>query len=228
MPGATCGATFQAGEGATMTRILVADDHEVVRRGVRKLLQSRPGWEVCGEASNGDETVAAAELQHPDVVILDVMMPGLAGIAAARAIRARVPHAEVLVFTMHETDELLADALASGAQGYVLKSDPSRQLLAAVEALSHHAPYVTPSVSDAYARRARRSANPGGHLLLTSREREVVQLLALGQPNRKVAISLGISVKTVESHRANVMRKLELGSIVDLVRYAVRNRLVDA
>jgi DNA-binding NarL/FixJ family response regulator len=209
-----------------MVRILVADDHEVVRRGVRRLLQCRPGWEVCCEASNGDDAVAAAELHHPDVVILDVMMPGLAGIAAARAIRARLPRTEVLVFTMHETDELLADALASGAQGYVLKSDPSRQLLAAVEALTHHAPYVTPSVSDGYWSRGRRHGSQGP-LLLTSREREVVQLLARGHPNREVASTLGISVKTVETHRANVMRKLELGSIADLVRYAVRNRLVE-
>ncbi len=212
-----------------MIRIVVADDHEVVRRGVRKLLQIRPGWEVCGEASNADDAVAQAELHHPDVVILDVMMPGRVGIAAARTIRTRLPSTEVLVFTMHETDELLADALASGAQGYVLKSDPSRQLFAAVEAVARHSRFVTPSLSDAYAtHHGRRGASGDGPLLLTSREREVVQLLAQGQPNRTVASTLGISVKTVESHRANVMRKLELGSIVDLVRYAVRNRLVEA
>jgi DNA-binding NarL/FixJ family response regulator len=214
-----------------MTRILLADDHEVVRTGVRRLLrQCRPGWEVCGEASSGEDAVKQAEQRHPDVVILDAVMPGLPGIVAARAIRARVPSAEVLLFTMHETDELLADALASGANGFVLKSDPSRQLLAAVEALARHAQYVTPSLSDAYAavrlRRCRSLDGPA--LLLTSREREVVRLLARGQPNREVANVLGISVKTVESHRANVMRKLELGSIVDLVRYAVRNRLVEA
>jgi len=158
------------------------------------------------------------------------VMPGLPGIVAARAIRARVPSAEILLFTMHETDELLADALASGANGFVLKSDPSRQLLAAVEALARHAQYVTPSLSDAYAaaRLRRCRSRDGPALLLTSRERDVVRLLARGQPNREVANALGISVKTVESHRANVMRKLELGSIVDLVRYAVRNRLVEA
>jgi DNA-binding NarL/FixJ family response regulator len=212
-----------------MTRILVADDHEVVRKGVRRLLQARPGWEVCGEASNGEEAVTAAELLHPDVVILDVTMPNLDGIGAVREIRARLPRTEVLVYTMHETEELLADALAGGAQSYVLKTDPSRLLLAAVEALARHMPFVSPSMSDAVARAsARRGARGARALLLTGREREVVRLLAHGRPNRQVASALGISVKTVESHRANVMKKLELRSIVDLVRYAVRNRLVEA
>jgi DNA-binding NarL/FixJ family response regulator len=212
-----------------MIRILVADDHEVVRRGVKNLLQTRPGWEVCGEAANGDDAVTAAEAHHPDIVILDVMMPGLTATAAAREIRARLPRTEVLVFTMHETEELLADALSSGAQGYVLKTDPSRQLLAAIEALARHAYFITPSLSDAFAHASSRRGARGAHaLLLTAREREVVRLLAHGQPNRQVATTLGISVKTVESHRANVMRKLDLRSLVDLVRYAVRNRLVDA
>ena len=212
-----------------MVRILVADDHEVVRRGVRKLLQCRPGWEVCGEASDGLEAVSEAERRKPDIVILDVTMPGLAAMVAARTIRSRLPQTEVLFFTMHETDELLAEALSSGAKGYVLKTDPSRQLLAAVEALARHAPFVTPSFADALVRvQGRKRTSRAGPLLLTSREREVVRLLARGQPNRMVATALGISVKTVESHRANLMRKLELRSIVDLVRYAVRNRIVEA
>jgi DNA-binding NarL/FixJ family response regulator len=212
-----------------MLRILVADDHEVVRRGVRGLLRSRPGWEVCAEASCGEEAVHAAEVHQPDIVILDVRMPGLTGIEAARAIHARAPRAEVLVFTMHGAEELLADALSSGAHGYVLKTDPSRQLLAAVEALARHARFVTPSIPDAFLQGAgRKVPAAGAPLLLTAREREVVRLLAHGYPNRRVACDLGISVKTVESHRANVMRKLELQSIVDLVRYAVRNRLVEA
>jgi DNA-binding NarL/FixJ family response regulator len=211
-----------------MTRILVADDHEVVRTGLRKLLEARAGWEVCGEAADGHAAVAEAERQRPDVVILDVMMPGLTGIAAARAIRTSLPRTEVLVFTMHGSDELLADAFASGAQGYVLKTDPSRQLIAAVEALARHAPFVTPSLSDALVDARRRPRGGRAGSLLTVREREVVRLLARGQASRQAAATLGISVKTVESHRANVMRKLELRSIVDLVRYAVRNRLVEA
>jgi DNA-binding NarL/FixJ family response regulator len=212
-----------------MIRIVVADDHEVVRRGVSRLLQSRPGWEVCGEAADGQEAVAEAELRRPDVVILDAVMPRLSGTAAARAIRSRLPLTEVLVFTMHEADELLADALSAGAKGYVLKSDPSRQLLAAVDALARHTPFITPTFSDAVVRaRGPRRAGRAGALLLTDREREVVRLLARGHPNRSVATALGISVKTVESHRANVMKKLELRSIVDLVRYAIRNQLVEA
>ncbi len=212
-----------------MIRILVADDHEIVRRGLRNLVQARPDWEVCAEVAGGDEAVEAAELHHPDIVILDVMMPGLTGILAARAIRTRSPRTEVLVFTMHEAEELLADALSSGAQGYVLKTDPARQLLSAIEALAHHRRFVTPSIPDAFVHcvGGRRSTS-GGPLLLTSREREVVRLLAEGHPNRQIAVELGISVKTVESHRANVMRKLELGSLADLVRYAIRNRLVEA
>jgi DNA-binding NarL/FixJ family response regulator len=212
-----------------MVRILVADDHEVVRTGLKKLLQSRAGCEVCGEASDGEQAVNAAVALRPDIVVLDVMMPRLAGIAAARAIRARVPHAEVLIFTMHESDELIAEVLSCGAHGFVLKTDPSRQFLAAVDALARHSSFITPSVSDAHLGSRGHREGHGEHApLLTSREREVVQLLARGQPNRKVALALGISVKTVESHRANVMKKLELGSVVELVRYAVRNRLVEA
>jgi DNA-binding NarL/FixJ family response regulator len=210
-----------------MVRILVADDHEVVRRGLRDLLGARPGWEVCGEAADGDGAVATAELQRPDVVILDVSMPGRSGIEAASDIRRRLPRTEVLIFTVHDAEDLVAEALASGARGYVLKTDPSRQLLAAVEALAAHERFITPSMPDVVgAVDARRG--DGRRALLTAREREVVRLLSRGQSNREVASALGLSVKTVESHRAKAMRKLELRSLVGLVRYAVRNRLVDA
>jgi DNA-binding NarL/FixJ family response regulator len=213
--------------GAQMIRILVADDHDVVRRGLRNLFHSH-GWEVCCEAATGDEAVAAAEHWRPDVAVLDAMMPGLDGLAATRQIRARVPQTEVLIFTMHETEELVADVLSSGAHGYVLKTDPSRHLLAAVEALARHACFITPSISDALVGSlGGRRGGRGTRSPLTGREREVVRLLAHGRANRDVAGALGISVKTVESHRSNLMRKLELGSIVDLVRYAVRNRLVE-
>jgi DNA-binding NarL/FixJ family response regulator len=213
-----------------MTRILIVDDHDVVRRGLRGLLAARAGWEVCAEAGRGDEAVAQAEALRPDVAIVDAMMPGMDGLAATRSIRERAPGTEVCVFTMHETEELVSEVLAAGARGYVLKSDPSRHLLAAVEALARHGSFLTPSLSDAL---LSRSCRQSGHALagvspLTAREREVVRLLAQGRGNKEVAAALRISVKTVESHRANIMRKLELGSVVDLVRYAVRNRLVEA
>jgi DNA-binding NarL/FixJ family response regulator len=210
-----------------MIRILVADDHDIVRRGLRSLFHSR-GWEVCCEATTGEEAVAGAEWCRPDVAVLDAVMPGLDGLAATRRIRLRLPETEVLVFTMHETEELVADVLASGAHGYVLKTDPSRYLLAAVESLARHACFVTPTLSDSLVGAlGRRASGRGARGPLTNREREVVRLLAHGRANREVAGALGISVKTVESHRSNLMRKLELGSIVDLVRYAVRNRLVE-
>jgi DNA-binding NarL/FixJ family response regulator len=212
-----------------MVRILIADDHDVVRRGLKSLLSSQ-GWEVCGEAASGEEAISRAEASRPDVAILDAMMPGVDGIEATRRIRERLPGTEVLIFTMNETEQLVADVLAAGARGYVLKTDPSRHLLAAVEALARHGTFLTPSLSDSLVdaigrqgRRARGSRTP-----LTPREREIVRLLAAGRGSKAVAASLAISVKTVESHRANIMRKLELGTLVDLVRYAVRNRLVEA
>ncbi len=212
-----------------MIRIVVADDHDVVRMGLRNLLRSRPECDVCGEAATGDDAIAVTERLQPDVVVLDMVMPGTNGAAAVRAIRARAPRTEILVFTMHESEEVLAEALAAGARGCVLKTDPSRFLLTAIEALARHGSFLTPGISDALAPgRGRRHAHGDAPALLTGREREVVRLLAHGQPNRQVAGALGISVKTVESHRANVMRKLELHSIVDLVRYAVRNQLVQA
>jgi len=213
-----------------MTRILIVDDHDVVRRGLRGLLAAQAGWEVCAEAGSGDEAVAQAAAHRPHVAIVDAMMPGMDGLTATRRIRERAPDTEVCVFTMHETEELVSDVLAAGARGYVLKSDPSRLLLAAVEALARHCSFLTPSLSDALVSRfGRRSGRgPAGVSPLTTREREVVRLLAVGRGNKEIGSVLGISVKTVESHRANIMRKLELDTIVDLVRYAVRNRLVEA
>jgi DNA-binding NarL/FixJ family response regulator len=211
-----------------MVRILIADDHDVVRRGLRGFLTSQPAWEICAEAGNGREAADLAAAHRPDVAVLDALMPDMDGLAATRAIRARSPRTEVLVFTMYETEELVSGVLAAGARGYVLKTDPSRHLLAAVAALAQHATFLTPSLSDALVRRlGGRGGGVAGVSPLTSREREVVRLLAAGRANREVAAELRISVKTVESHRANVMRKLELATVVDLVRYAVRNRLVE-
>lgn len=213
-------------------RILVADDHEVVRRGVRGLVESRPDWIVCGEATNGREAVERAGRLAPDVVILDIAMPELNGLEAARRIHKAAPRTEVLILTMHRSEELVRQVLAAGARGYLLKSDAGRDLLAAVEAVADHRPFFTPRVAEQVVRgylageTAASERGPSEHEL-TAREREIVQLLAEGRSNKEIATRLDIQTKTVETHRANVMRKLDLHGLSDLVRYAIRNRIVE-
>ncbi len=212
-------------------RILVADDHEVVRRGVRGLVESRPDWIVCGEATNGREAVEQAGRLAPDVVILDIAMPELNGLEAARRIHKAAPRTEVLILTMHRSEELVRQVLAAGARGYLLKSDAGRDLLAAVDAVAGHRPFFTPRVGEQVVRGylADAAAPVRGHSdrELTGREREIVQLLAEGKSNKEIATRLGIQTKTVETHRANIMRKLGHHGLSDLVRYAIRNRLVE-
>ena len=210
-------------------RILIADDHEVVRRGIRVLLEAHPGWEVCAEAMDGREAVDKARQSSPDVVILDLGMPGLNGLEAARQIRKLLPSSEVLILTMHESEQVIQEVLAAGARGYVLKSDAGRDLVTAVEALSHHKTFFTSSVAEMVLRKfldGSPMAQPTEVSSLTPREREVVQLLAEGKGNKEVASILGISVKTAETHRTNIMRKLECHSLSDLVRYAIRNNII--
>jgi DNA-binding NarL/FixJ family response regulator len=213
-------------------RILIADDHEVVRRGMRVLLESHPDWEVVGETANGREAVELAAALAPDVVVLDIPMPGLNGLEATRRIRSAVPGAEVLVLTVHESEQVVREVLDAGARGYVLKSDAGHDLVAAVDALAHRRPFFTSTVAtmvlEGYlGRPAPASSGAPSGRRLTSRESEVVQLLAEGRSNKEVAETLGISVKTAEAHRSNVMRKLDLHSIGELVRYAVRNKMVE-
>jgi len=216
----------------TPVRILVADDHAVVRRGLRALLQAHTGWEVCGEAATGRETVEKVKQLKPDVVVLDISMPELNGLDAARKILKEAPQTEVLVLTMHSSEELASEVLRAGARGYVLKSDADTDLVTAVEALLQHKPFLSSNVTEfVLDRYLKDSSRPGEEQpprsQLTAREREIVQLLAEGKSNKQVAAALNISTKTVEAHRSNIMRKLDLHSVSDLVRYSIRHKMVE-
>ncbi len=212
-------------------RILVADDHEVVRKGLVALLQQQPNWEVCGEAGDGREAVEKTRELRPEVVILDIGMPSLNGLEATRQILKLNPQAKVLILTLHDSDQVVRDVLNAGARGFLLKSDAARDLVAAVEALRRDKTYFTSKVAamvlEGY---LKGGAGPApattGRNRLTPREREIVQLLAEGKSTKEVAVVLGLSVKTAETHRSNIMRKLQLHSVSDLVLYAVRNNIV--
>lgn len=211
--------------------ILVADDHEVVRRGIVALLEAQPGWTVCGQAVNGREAVEEAKRLKPEVVILDISMPELNGLEATRQILKVSPKTEVLIITAHASEQAAREVLAAGARGYVLKSDAGRDLVNAVESLCNHKPFFTRKVSEMVLEGYLGNRGPAEeeplHRRLTTREREVLQLLAEGKSNKEVAASLDISAKTAEAHRTNIMRKLDLHSMSDLVHYAIRNKLVE-
>jgi DNA-binding NarL/FixJ family response regulator len=210
-------------------RILIADDHSVVRAGLRALLESRHGWEVVAEASDGREAVDKATKLKPDVAVLDIGMPLLNGVEATRRIRTASPSTEILILTMHESDDLVHQVVQAGARGYILKDEADRVLLAAVDAARHHKPYfstrIAPTRHDDPHASASDSAKPA-RLRLTPREREILQLLAEGKSNKEVANLLGISVNTAEAHRANIMLKLNLHSLAELVHYAIRNQII--
>ena len=210
-------------------RILIADDHDVVRQGVRAVLEGQAGWVVCGEASTGREAVAKAIDLQPDVVVLDISMPELNGLEATRQIRRAVP-ARILILTVHESDQVVTEVLEAGAHGYVLKTDAGRTLVEATRALLRHQEFLTERVHMVAARGAgpRRAAAvtpaPGR---LTPREREVLQLLAESKSNKEIGVVLGVTTKTAETHRARILAKLDLHSMGELVRYAIRNRIVE-
>ena len=207
-------------------RILIADDHEVVRRGIRTMLETHTGWEVSGEAGDGREAVARARELKPDLVLLDIGMPNLNGIEAARQILADCPATHILILTMHYSSQVVREVLAVGARGFLLKSDAGRDLITAVEAVQQHQTFFTSQVTevvvDRYLNRDREEETSAKDRL-TPREREVVQLLAEGKTSKEVAVALNLSVKTAETHRTNIMRKLGLHSVVDLTLYALRN-----
>lgn len=212
-----------------MLRILLADDHDVVRRGLRDVLHEQPGWEVCGEATTGVQAVELAKKLAPDIAVLDVTMPLLNGLDATRQIRKTLPTVEVLIFTMHESEQLIRQVLAAGARGYVLKSDALRHIVFAIDALAHHKPFFSWKVSetmlDSFLRDAAGTSSTNLDPL-TPREREIVQLLAESKSSKDISSILGISLKTVETHRATIMRKLGAHSVVEIVHYAIRNKLV--
>jgi DNA-binding NarL/FixJ family response regulator len=214
-------------------RILVCDDHDIIRRGLKQLLTAHAGWEVCGEAKTGREAVTMAEQLKPDIVVMDLSMPDLNGLEAARRVRKALPRTEILILTLHFSDQLVRDIVEAGVRAYIMKSDADKDLVSAVEALSNHRSFFTSRAADMLLDGFRRpNAAPDPDTLLrsrlTSREREIVQLLAEGKSSKEVAVALGISVKTAETHRANIMRKLELHSVSELVRYAVRNQIIEA
>lgn len=210
-----------------MTRILIADDHEVVRSGLRSVIEAQPTWEVVAEAADGKEAIRKTIDLQPDVAILDYSLPLINGVEATRQIRARLTTVEILIFTMHDSEALFYDLLKAGARGYLLKSDAGRFLLNAIESLAAHKPFFTAKVSEALLDSYLTKQNTT-ESTLTSRERSVIQLIAEGHSNKQIANVLNISVKTVETHRAAAMRKLNLSSAAALVRYAVRNKIVEA
>ena len=210
-------------------RILIADDHEVVRRGIRALLEGHPGWEIIGEAEDGRGAVDRAKELKPDLVLIDIGMPKLNGLDAARQIVESCPLTRVLVLTIHDSEQVVRDVLAVGARGFLLKSDAGRDLVTAVAALQRHRTFFTTKVAelvlDGYLNPHREDEFVPKNRL-TPREREVVQLLAEGKTSKEMAVALDLSVKTVETHRTNIMRKLDLHSVADLTLYAVRNGIV--
>ncbi|HLZ92548.1 MAG TPA: response regulator transcription factor [Candidatus Acidoferrum sp.] len=215
-------------------RLLVADDHEIVRKGLRSLLEAQPGWQVTAEASDGREAVEKAKELRPDVTVLDIGMPSLNGLEATRQMLKNDARAKILILTMHESDPIIRDVLDAGARGYVLKTDASRDLVTAVNAVRSNKTFFTAKVAqmvlDGYLDQNPKKEKPteSPKMRLTPRQREIVQLLAEGKSSKEVAVQLGLSVKTAETHRANIMRRLDCHSVSELVRYAVRNNIIEA
>ncbi len=210
-------------------KIFVADDHELMRRGVRSLLEAEAGWKVVGEASNGQELLAKARQTKPDIVVIDIGMPLLNGLEACRRVKKTLPDTKVLILSMHDSEQMARAVLDAGALGYVTKADTARDLVLAIESLRRNKTFFTSRVDqmvlesflhDGTDKRKTSSER------LTSRQREIVQLLAEGKTNKEVASLLNVSVKTVETHRANIMKRLNCHSVSDLVVYAIRNDIV--
>ena len=214
-------------------RILIADDYLIAREGIRALIGRQARWEVCGSVENGIEAVEKASELKPDIVILDMTMPELNGLDAAVQIKRRVPNTEILMLSAHESDNLIRQAFDAGIKSYVLKSDAHHLLVEAIESLSRHKPYITAKVSEIlFSNVINRAESKGGDAgpgqrRLTARERQVVRLIAEGKSSKEIGDALGISLRTAENHRANIRRKLNLDSVAGVVRYAIRNNLIE-
>src|SRR5580692_3035302 len=209
-----------------MIRVLLADDHAMVRKGFRLILEAQPDMEIAGEAGNGRDAVELAEKLHPDVVVMDVAMPELNGIEATRRLAASSPHTRVLALSMHKDSVYVREILRAGARGYLLKDSIDTDLISAVRAVAKGEGYLSPAVSDAVLTDYRKHVTDPLDLL-TTREREVLQMIAEGKTNKEIATTLNLSVYTVEAHRGRVMEKLNLHSTGELVRFAVRSGLID-
>jgi DNA-binding NarL/FixJ family response regulator len=227
-------ATALARAWTAPVSLLIADDHEIVRKGLRTVLETHQGWTVAAEAIDGKDAVEKAKQVKPNVAIMDISMPSMNGLEAARQIIKHLPETRILILSIHDSDALIQRVLQSGARGYLLKSDATRDLVAAVEALLQNKTFFTPKVEqivlEGY---LGKNANKEGPYeidpsRLTARQREIVQLLAEGKSSKEVATALDISVKTADTHRANIMRRLGCHSITELVRYAVRNHIIEA
>lgn len=209
-------------------RVLIADDHDIVRRGLRSVVESRPGWEVVAETGDGREALTLAVSFKPDIAIIDYSMPMMNGAQLAHRIRAESPETQVLIFTMHENEAIMREALIAGARGFLVKSDADQQLYAALDALAHRKPFFTGQVSEELlALYLSRPTDAGELGLLTPREKEVIQLIAEGNSSRVVGEILNISTKTAEAHRSAAMKKLQINSTAMLVRYAIRNKMLE-
>jgi DNA-binding NarL/FixJ family response regulator len=215
----------------TTIRVLIADDHDLMRRGIKSIIETKKGWEICGEAQTGVQAVAKAKELKPDIAVLDITMPELNGLEAAKKIQKVSEKTEILMLSVHYSDQLIRDVIQAGIRGYIVKSDSDRDLSIALDNLANHKPFFTPRVTEVILNSSAGrfpSRAEGPRSRVTAREREIIQLLSEGKSSKEVAALLNISVKTAETHRANIMRKLQMHTVSELVRYAVRNRIIEA
>ena len=212
---------------ATPLRILVADDHDFIRQGTCAVLERQPGWEICGLAANGREAVAQATQLKPDIVVMDMTMPELNGLDAAIQIKRELPETEIVLLSAHQSEEVIRSAFKAGVKSFIFKTEAHQLLVESVQALARHQVFLTPKVSEVLLSEVIDPGQVKGGKRLSAREREIVQLIAEGKSNNAVADALAISVRTAENHRAHIMRKLGADSVADLVRYAIRNKLIE-